>query len=88
MEIAERMVNAFIFLANEVITGNGFFFDKNTFVYGQSIKTFSTVAFIEQKLAGETEIKLRGKLKDEVFNALKDCLKNSDAVRKNFKKYL
>ena len=88
LEIAERMVNAFIFLANEVITENGFFFDKNTFVYGQTIKTFSAVAFKEQKLAGETVIKLKGKLKDEVFTALKDCLKNSDAVRKKFKKYL
>lgn len=88
LEIAERMVNAFIFQANEVITDNGFFFDKNTFVYGQTIKTFSIVAFTEQKLAGETEIILKGKLKDEVFTALKDCLKNSDAVRKKFKKYL
>ncbi len=88
LEIAERMVNAFIFQANEVITDNGFFFDKNTFVYGQTIKTFSAVAFKEQKLAGETVIKLKGKLKDEVFTALKDCLKNSDAVRKKFKKYL
>lgn len=87
LEVAERMVNAFIFQANEVVTDNGFFFDKNTFVYGQAIKTFSTVAFAEQKLAGETEIKLKGKLKDEVFTALIHCLKNSDAVRKRFKKY-
>ena len=88
LEISERMVNAFIFQANEFVTGNGFFFDKNTFVYGQTIKSFSTIAFEEQKLAGETDIKFKGKLKDEVFTALKDCLKNSDAVRKRFKKYL
>lgn len=88
LEIAERMVNAFIFQANEVVTDNGFFFEKNTFIYGQTIKTFSKVAFEEQILAGETEIKLKGKLKDEVFTALKDCLKYSDAVRKRFKKYI
>ena len=34
LEIAERMVNAYIFMANEVVTEDGFFFEKNTFVYG------------------------------------------------------
>ena len=88
LEIAERMVNAYIFMANEVVTEDGFFFEKNTFVYGQSIKTFSTVAFTKQKLAGETNIVFKGKLTDSVFKALKDCLRNSDAVRNRFKKYL
>lgn len=88
LEIAERMVNAFIFQANEVVTDNGFFFDRNTFVYGQSIKTFNRVAFAEQKFAGETEIVLKGKLKNDLFTSLKACLRNSDAVRKRFKKYL
>lgn len=46
------------------------------------------IAFAEQKIAGETEIELTGKLKDDVFAALKDCLKNSDAVRNRYKQYL
>lgn len=57
-------------------------------IYGQNIKTYNTIAFAEQKIAGETEIELTGKLKDDVFTALKECLKNSDAVRKRFKSYL
>lgn len=88
LEIPERMVNAFTFLANEIVTDNGFYFDKNTFIYGQNIKTYNTVAFTEQELAGETKIKLKGKLKDNIFTALLECLKNSDAVRKRYKKYL
>lgn len=88
LEIPERMVNAYIFMEKEVVTNNGFFFEKNTFIYGQNIKAFSTVAFEEQKIAGETVIKLKGKLKDDVFTALRECLKNSDSVRKRFKKYL
>lgn len=88
LEIAERMVNAFIFQANEVITDNGFFFDKNTFVYGQNIKTYNSISFLEQKIKGEVDITVKGKLKDNLFTSLKDCLKNSDAVRKKFKKYL
>lgn len=88
LEIPERMVNAYTFLANEVITENGFFFEKNTFIYGQNIKTYNTIAFSEQEKDGETEIELKGKLKADLFTALKDCLRNSDAVRKKFKKYL
>lgn len=88
LEIPERMVNAYTFLANEVITENGFYFDKNTFIYGQNIKTYNSIAFSEQELAGEIVIKLKGKLKDDVFAALLDCLKNSDAVRKRYKKYM
>lgn len=88
LEIPERMVNAYTFLANEVVTENGFFFEKNTFIYGQNIKTYNTIAFSEQEKAGETEIELKGRMKSDIFTALKDCLRNSDAVRKKFKKYL
>jgi len=88
LEIPERMVNAYTFMANEEVTDSGFFFEKNTFIYGQNIKTYNTVAFVEQIFSGATVVEEKGKLKDELFNSLKDCLKNSDAVRKRYKKYL
>ena len=88
LEIPDRMVNAYIFLANEVVTDNGFFFEKNTFIYGQNIKTYNSVAFLGQTASSKVVIEKKGKLKDEVFTALKDCLKNSDSVRKRFKQYL
>ena len=82
------MVNAYIFMANDIVTDNGFFFEKNTFIYGQNIKTYNSVAFLGQITSGVTVIEEKGKLKDDVFTALKNCLKNSDAVRKRFKRYL
>ena len=88
IEIPERMVNAYIFMANEVVTDNGFFFDKNTFIYGQNIKTYNSKAFLGQTTSSKVVIEQKGKLKDEVFTVLKECLKNSDSVRKRFKKYL
>lgn len=88
LEIAERMVNVYTFLANEIVTDNGFFFDKNTFIYGQNIKTFNTTVFQGQVSSGETIIELKGKIKDDIFTSLKNCLRQSDAVRKKFKKYL
>ena len=88
LEIPERMVNAYIFMANDIVTDNGFFFEKNTFIYGQNIKTYNSVSFLGQIKSGTTVIEEKGKLKDEMFSALKNCLKNSDAVRKRFKKFL
>lgn len=88
LEIPERMVNAYTFMANEEVTDTGFFFEKNTFIYGQNIKTYNSVAFLGQSTSGQTVIEQKGKLKDEIFISLKDCLKNSDAVRKKFKQYL
>ena len=88
LEISERMVNAYIFMANDIVTDNGFFFEKNTFIYGQNIKTYNSVAFLGQITSGVTVIEEKGKLKDEMFSALKNCLKNSDAVRKRYKQYL
>ena len=76
LEIPERMVNAYTFLANEVVTENGFFFERNTFIYGQNIKTYNTTAFTEQEKAGDTEIELKGKIKSDLFTALRDCLRN------------
>ena len=75
-------------MANDIVTDNGFFFEKNTFIYGQNIKTYNSVAFLGQITSGVTVIEEKGKLKDDVFTALKNCLKNSDAVRKRFKRYL
>lgn len=88
LEIPERMVNAYTFMENEEVTDTGFFFDKNTFIYGQNIKTYNSVVFLSQTTSGLTVIEKKGKLKNELFTALKDCLKNSDAVRKRYKKYL
>lgn len=88
LEIPERMVNAYIFKANEVLTDTGFFFEKNTFIYGQNIKTYNSVAFLGQAASGKVVIEEKGKLRDDIFTALKDCLKNSDSVRKKFKQYL
>lgn len=88
LEIAERMVNAYVFMANDIVTDNGFFFEKNTFVYGQSIKMYNATEFLQQQINGQIQISIKGKLTDDIFSALTDCLKNSDAVRKRYKHYL
>ena len=88
LEISERMVNAYVFMAKDIVTDNGFFFEKNTFIYGQNIKMYKTTAFLQQQIDGQIQISVKGKLTDDIFSALTDCLKNSGAVRKRYKHYL
>ena len=88
LELPERMVNVFVMMANTPVTTNGFSFRVNTFIYGANIKTYSSSLFIQQMENGETEISVVGRLTEELFSDLKDCLKNSDAVRKRYKNFL
>ena len=67
LELPERMVNAYVLLANTPITDNGFSFRVNTFIYGANIKTYDSSAFLSQKQNSETEITLIGKLSDYLF---------------------
>ena len=75
LEISERMVNAYVFMAKDIVTDNGFFFEKNTFIYGQNIKMYKTTAFLQQQIDGQIQISVKGKLTDDIFSALTDCLK-------------
>ena len=50
------MVNAYIFMADEAITDDGFFFEKNTFIYGQNIKTYNSIAFLQQQTKGQINL--------------------------------
>jgi len=88
LELPERMVNVYVFLASVQVTENGFCFPMNTFIYGANIKTYDSELFVRQEQEGMTRISVIGNLRKELFESLKDCLRNSDAVRKRFKQYL
>lgn len=88
IELSERMVNVFVLLAGEPVTTDGFSFRVNTFIYGANVKTYTTDAFVAQENANETVISIIGKMRDDVFSRIIECLKNSDAVRKRYKKFL
>jgi len=88
LELPDRKVNAFAIMANQQITSSGFSFKENTFIYGANIQRYDAEVFLDQEAGGETIISVVGKLDTKLFNDIKDCLKNSDAVRKRFKQYL
>lgn len=92
-EYPDRGVNVYVFMANtEIATnlpaGTNFSFEKNTFVYGANLATYPVSSFVEQQLNGETKIRVIGQIKEDVFNDLIQCLKNSALVKNKFKRFL
>lgn len=88
LEMPERMVNVYVMPADMVVTDSGFSFRVNTFIYGANVKTYDQRLFVVQIEELQTEVSLIGKMTDDIFSDLCQCLKDSDAVRKRYKKYL
>lgn len=93
IELPDRQVNIYIFLAKQNIaihpeTQVPFCFELNTFIYGADIDTYPTFSFEQQINNGETEVELLGKVTEEQFSALKECLKRSKMVKNKFKRVL
>lgn len=93
IDFPDRRVNVFVFLANEEITvpqdgSISFSFDVNTFIYGADLDTYPITAFQEQINDKLTEVELKGKISDNHFTALKECLKNSKMVKNKYKRVL
>ncbi len=92
-EYPNRGVNVYVFLAGDNValdsnTGAPFQFDINTFIYGASLNLFPVSVFLQQQLNHETTITSKGRLRQDLFDDLKKCLKNSVLVKNKFKRML
>lgn len=88
IEITERCINVFVFIAGYTITTNGFKFPKNTFVYGANIDEYSIASFTRQQESKETTITEIGMLNQDLFNRLKKCLAESKMVKNRYRRLL
>ena len=93
MEIPDRQINIYIFLAKQNIaihpdTQLPFSFNLNTFIYGADMTVIPLQFSKNQIENGETKVELMGRLTEEQFSALKDCLKGSKMTKRRFKRML
>lgn len=93
IDLPDRQVNVFVFLAGENITetqdgSNSFSFDVNTFIYGGDLDTYPVDTFYQQMADNLSEISFIGRISDGLFNSLKECLGNSKMVKNKFKRIL
>ena len=93
LDLPDRQVNVFVFPAGEGITTaqddcQFFSFTVNTFIYGSDLDSYPVAAFQQQIADKYSEVQLVGRLSDEYFTALRDCLKNSKMVKNKYKRML
>lgn len=92
LDIPGRILNVFVFLANENVAvkenGTYFAFDKYTFIYGADIDTYPIEKFDFQERMAQTSIEKIGTLDEIVFKELIACLSESKMVKNRFRRML
>ena len=93
IDLPDRQVNVFVFPAGENITiaqaGTvPFAFGVNTFIYGSDLDTYPVTTFHQQMAVHLSDVELIGRIAEDYFVALKECLKNSNMVKNKYKRIL
>lgn len=83
VNIPERAVNAFVFMPEDWIT-DCFAFRKPTFVYGEQVDEYAQI-YLDSM---DSTIEDLGIIHRNVFENLKDCLKQSLLLKRKFRKLL
>lgn len=88
MEHPEINFNCYYYPAGYAVCTNGFGFPVETYVYGYRLQTHRVSDFVKQQEDGETVITVKGRLTDEEYRAIVDCLRLSPAVKRVYRKAL
>jgi hypothetical protein len=88
IEIPELNFNCFVVPNSTVVTTCGKMFDFNTYLYGYHIDDYSIDLLMEIYPNEGSDYSIWGKMKEDLFNQLIDCFKNSKAVKRKYKNML
>ena len=85
--------NCYYFQAGKVVAYNEideteFFFPRDTYVYGYRISFFDLVKFEVLINRGQSHVTYKGRMADDEYKQLKDCLKKSSSVKRAFRRLL
>lgn len=85
--------NCYYFQAGKVVAYNEideteFFFSRDTYVYGYRISFFDLVKFEGLINRGQCDVTYKGRMADDEYKQLKDCLKKSSSVKRAFRRLL
>ena len=83
VNVAERSVNAYVFMPNETVT-DSFSFIKPTFVYGEQVDEYALMYLNEM----DTSFEDLGIIQHDLFSQLKECLKQSALLKRKYRKLL
>lgn len=81
-------LNCFVISENIEITDCGKYFDFKTHIYGHQIDDYKVSILKEIYPLENTDYEIWGKMKEDLFLSLIECLKNSKSVKRKYKKIL
>jgi hypothetical protein len=88
VELADISMNCFVISPNLEITECGKRFDFKTHLYGYEIDSYDLKLMNELYQIEGSDYVVWGKMKNEIFQDLITCFKNSRSVKRKFKNYL
>ncbi|MEF3077375.1 hypothetical protein [Winogradskyella poriferorum] len=88
IELPSINLNCFV-ISNEIeVTECGKMFDFKTHIYGHQIDVYEVEFLKEIYPLENTDYEIWGKMKEELFVSLIECLKNSKSVKRKYRKML
>lgn len=88
IELPSINLNCFVISDAIVVTDCGKTFDFKTHIYGHQIDVYEIDSLKEIYPIEDTDYKIWGKMKADIFLSLIDCLKNSKSVKRKYQKLL
>ncbi|MEX0995980.1 MAG: hypothetical protein WDZ45_02895 [Flavobacteriaceae bacterium] len=89
IEYPDKCISCFCFLKNTVICkGTGFKFNVDTFIYSNSVDTYSLAKLIQHYPVQDIDYFIKGALSEPYKTNLLNCLKNSHDLKRKIKKIL
>jgi hypothetical protein len=71
---------------NTVITGNGFYFEKDTYLYGKELDDYEIDLFHTKYTPNDIEVK--GRLTEDELKNIRTCFANSPDVKRKYRRLL
>lgn len=88
IELPSINFNCFVISNDIKITECGKNFDFKTHIYGHQIDVYKIDSLKELYPLENTDYEIWGKMKNEIFLSLIECLKNSKSVKRKYRKIL
>lgn len=89
INIDESRINCYLFIAGDIISECGSFgFPLNTYLYGEQVDVIdkNKLESIYQKEG--IDYKVLGKLSDDIYSSIIECLKKSTSIKRKIKKHI
>ncbi|HEX9513659.1 MAG TPA: hypothetical protein VF939_24375 [Puia sp.] len=88
INLDERCYNCYLFQKDKIICQNGFSFDLPTYIYGDQIEDYEVEKLEEMYKIRGVDYEILDTLNEDEYNAIINCLLNSQSVKRKIKKYL